>query len=165
MSKSLDDLKAGFAGESQAYNRYFNFAVQADREGFPQVAKLFRAAGIAERVHAGNHMRAMGEIKATAENIQAAIDGENYEVVTMYPEFIKDATAEENKKANTSFNWAWEVEKVHESLYRKALENLGKADESFDYYVCPVCGFTHEKNAPDKCPVCGTPGARFMKVE
>jgi rubrerythrin len=165
MSKSLDDLKAGFAGESQANQRYLNFATQADRDGYPQVAKLFRAAAASERVHAGNHMRAAGDIKTTAENLEVAIAGEHYEVVTMYPEFIKDAMQEENRKANTSFNWAWEVEKVHEALYTKAKENLGKEEESFDYYVCPVCGFTHERNAPDKCPVCGTPGARFQRIE
>ena len=165
MSKSLDDLKAAFAGESQANQRYLNFALQADRDGFPQVARLFRAAAAAEKVHAGNHMRAAGDIQATAENLQTAIAGENYEVATMYPAFMADAAADENKKANTSFNWAWQVEKVHEALYRKALEDLGKPEESFEYYVCPVCGFTHERNAPDKCPVCGTPGARFSKIE
>lgn len=165
MSKSAEDLKAAFAGESQANQRYLNFAKKAEDEGYPQVARLFRAAAAAERVHAANHLRAMEGIGSTAENLQTAIAGEHYEVVTMYPEFMKDAQAEENKRANTSFTWAWEVEKVHEQLYQKALENLGKEEETFDYYVCPVCGYTHERGAPDKCPVCGTPGARFQRVE
>lgn len=165
MSKSEEDLKAAFAGESQANQRYLNFAKKAEDEGYPQVAKLFRAAAAAEQVHAANHLRAMGGIGSTAENIQTAIAGEHYEVVTMYPEFMKDAQAEENKRANTSFTWAWEVEKVHEALYRQALENLGKGEETFDYYVCPVCGYTHERGAPDKCPVCGTPGSRFQRIE
>jgi len=165
MSQSLDDLRAAFAGESQASQRYLNFALQADKEGFPQVAKLFRAAAAAERVHAGNHMRAAGDVKTTLENLEASVAGENYEVVAMYPEFIQHATQEDNKKATTTFTWAREVEQVHEGLYRKAQETLGKETESFDYYVCPVCGFTHERNAPDKCPVCGTPGARFQKIE
>ena len=165
MTKTIEDLQAAFAGESQAHQRYQAFAKKAEDEGRTQVAKLFRAAAAAERVHAFNHFKAMDGILSTEENLKAAIAGENYEVVTMYPEFIADAEAEANKRAKTSFNWAWEVEKVHEDLYRKALENLGKSEETFDYYVCPVCGYTHERGAPDKCPVCGTPGTRYFKAE
>jgi len=164
MSKSVDDLKNAFAGESQANRRYLAFAKKADDEGHHLVAKLFRAAAHAETVHALNHLRALGEVKSTAENLQAAINGENYESVSMYPAFIKDAESDENRKALTSFNWALDVEKVHEELYRQALASLGKETEEYDYYVCPVCGFTHARNAPDKCPVCGTPGARFEKI-
>jgi rubrerythrin len=164
MSKSTDDLKAAFAGESQANRKYLAFAKKADEEGYPQVAKLFRAAAAAETVHAHNHFRALGEIKSTQENIGAAISGENYEVVTMYPDFIKDAEGENDKKALASFRWAWEVEKVHEALYRKALENLSAKGDAFDYYVCPVCGFTHEGSAPDKCPVCNTAGSKFERI-
>jgi rubrerythrin len=164
MSKTYEDLKAGFAGESQANRRYLAFAKKADEEGYPQVARLFRAAAAAETVHAHNHLAALGEIKATQENLQTAINGENYEVVSMYPGFIKDAEAENEKKALTSFRWAWEVEKVHEELYRKALAALDKPEETFDYYVCPVCGYTHEGSAPERCPVCNTPGKRFEKV-
>ena len=89
MSKTTDDLKAAFAGESQANRKYLAFAKKAEDEGYPQVARLFRAAAHAETVHAHNHLRALGEIKSTAENLQAAIGGENYEVVSMYPDFIK----------------------------------------------------------------------------
>ena len=119
---------------------------------------------MAEATHAANHLRALGEIKPTAENIQAAIDGESYEVVNMYPEFIQDAESEGVKRALTSFKWAWEVEKVHEGLYRKALENLGKDESVFDYYVCPVCGYTHEGPLEGKCPVCSTPAERFERI-
>jgi rubrerythrin len=164
MSKSLEDLAAAFAGESQARNKYMAFAKKAEEEGFPQVARLFRAAAYAEYIHAQNHFKAMAEIKSTAENLKAAISGENYEVVTMYPPFIQDAENEGNKRAKTSFEWAWQVEKTHEALYREALECLGKEDEAYDSYVCPVCGHTHKRGAPDKCPVCGTPGSRFEKV-
>ena len=164
MAKTFEDLKAAFAGESQANRKYTAFAKKADEEGFPQVARLFRAAAHAETVHALNHFRAMGEVKTTTDNLKAAIAGENYEVTSMYPEFISDAEAEGNKKALTTFRWAFEVEKVHELLYRKALEGLGQPGETFDYYVCPVCGYTHERGAPDKCPVCGTPGSRFEKI-
>ncbi len=164
MSKAMEDLAAAFAGESQARNKYLAFAKKADEEGYPQAARLFRAAAQAEFVHAQNHFKAMGEIKSTAENLQAAIDGEHYEVVTMYPPFIEDAKAEGARRAQTSFEWAWLVEQTHEALYRDALKCLEVEQESYDYYVCPVCGHTHPRSAPDKCPVCGTPGVRFEKV-
>jgi rubrerythrin len=165
MSKALDGLNTAFAGESMARNKYMAFAKKAEEEGYPQVARLFRAAAEAEFVHAQNHFRAMGEVKSTAENLQAAVGGENYEVVTMYPPFMADALAEGNKKAEITFKWAWEVEKVHEELYRGALESLGQGDEAFDYYVCPVCGYTHPRNAPDKCPICGTLGSKFNQIK
>ncbi len=164
MSKAMEDLAAAFAGESQARNKYLAFAKKADEEGYPQAARLFRAAAQAEFVHAQNHFKAMGEIKTTAENLQAAINGEHYEVVTMYPPFIEDAKAEGAKRAQTSFEWAWQVEKTHEALYTEALKCLQVEEAAYDYYVCPVCGHTHPRNAPDKCPVCGTPGARCEKV-
>jgi len=164
MSKTIDDLAAAFAGESQARNKYLAFAKKADDEGYAQAARLFRAAAQAELIHAQNHFKAMGEIKATAENLQAAINGEHYEVVSMYPPFIEDAKAEGARRAQTSFEWAWAVEKTHEALYREALECLQVQQESYDYYVCPVCGHTHPRNAPEQCPVCGAPGSRFEKV-
>ncbi len=165
MSKTIDDLKEAFAGESQASRRYTAFAKKAEQEGYPQVAKLFRAAARAETIHAINHLRALDGIGGTAENLKAAIAGENYEVVSMYPEFIRDAEAEMNKKARTSFFWAMEVEKIHEGLYRKALEALGSPASESEFYVCPSCGYTHEGPPPEKCPVCGTPGKKFELVE
>ena len=167
MSKVDDDLKAAFAGESQASRKYNSFARKAEQDGFPQVAKLFRAAALAETHHAYNHLRAMGGIDSTAENLQAAINGENYEVVNMYPEFINDAEAESIKKAVTTFRWAMEVEKGHEALYRKALEaaESGRDAPKVEYYVCPVCGNTHEGPMEGPCPVCGTPGERFERIE
>jgi rubrerythrin len=164
MGKTTEDLKAAFAGESQANRMYLAFSKQADEEGYAQAAKLFRAAAAAETVHALNHFRALGNVKSTAENLKSAIAGENHEVVTMYPEFIADAEREGEKKALASFKWAWEVEKVHETLYREALAGLGKEKEPFDYFVCQVCGYTHEEATPDKCPVCGAPASRFERV-
>ena len=164
MTKSIDDLKAGFAGESQANRKYTAFARKADAEGYSQVARLFRAAAAAETVHALNHFRVLGGVKTTRENLEAAIAGENYEVVTMYPEFIQDAEAEGNKAALHSFKDAWAVEKIHEQLYREALATLGQTTETFDYYVCPVCGYTVAKSAPERCPVCSTPGNKFEHV-
>ena len=167
MSKATDDLKAAFAGESQANRRYLAFAKKADDDGYPQIARLFRAAAAAETIHAHNHLRAVGGVLTTAENLQAAIAGENYEVVNMYPEFIRDAEAEGAKKALSSFRWAMEVEKVHERLYRAAAECLKAGTDAppVEYYVCPFCGYTHEGTPPDKCPVCGTPGSKFEMVK
>ena len=164
MSKTLDDLKAAFAGESQANRTYLAFAKQADKEGHVQVARLFRAAAAAETVHAHNHLNAMAGVATTKENLQAAISGESHEVLEMYPAMIQHAETEGHKKGLNSFKWAWEVEKTHEAMYRNAQANLGQAGETFDYYVCQVCGHTHEKGAPEKCPVCGAPASRFDRV-
>ena len=165
MSKVFDDLMAAFAGESQANRKYLAFAKKADEDGFPQVARLFRAAAAAETVHALTHFRTAEQVKTTEENLKAAIEGENYENTTMYPQFIKDAEEEQNPKALRSFNWANEAEKVHEMLYREALATLGKPGEEYDYYVCPVCGYTHKRSAPEKCPVCGAPGSKFEVIK
>ncbi len=167
MTKTLDNLQAAFAGESQANRKYTAFAQKADAEGYPQIARLFRAAAQAETVHALAHFRAMEGVGNTLTNLQAAIQGEHYEVAEMYPPFIQDAEAEGERRALRSFSYAWEVEKTHESLYREALALLeaGKKEEDeYDYYVCPVCGHTHKRNAPEVCPVCGAPGSRFEKV-
>ncbi len=164
MSKSVDDLKAAFAGESQANRRYLAFAKKAEDEGYPQVARLFKAAAAAETIHAFNHLRALGEVKSTAENIQAAINGEHYEATAMYPDFIADAEKDQDKKATATFRYAFPVEKMHEALYTKALATLSKDAPAAEYYVCPVCGATFEGSAPDRCPVCSTPGTRFEKI-
>lgn len=164
MSKSIEDLKAAIAGESQANQHYLAFARRAAEEGHHQVARLFRAVAKAEEIHAYNHMLALGDVKDTAENLKTAIAGENYEHTSMYPTFIEDTVAEDHKKAKLSFRWAQKVEMVHEELYTGALDTLGKAEEEFDYYVCPKCGHTHPKNAPDMCPVCGAPGSDYLRV-
>ncbi len=167
MSKSMENLAAAFAGESQANRKYLAFAEAADKEGYAQIAKLFRAAAHAETVHAINHLKTMGGVKSTLENLKEAISGENYEVMSMYPEFMQYAEQENEKRALSSFKKAYEVEKVHEALYRKALEGLEAGSdeaESYDYYVCPVCGYTHARTAPEKCPVCGVPAAKFEKI-
>jgi rubrerythrin len=165
MSKTNENLAAAFAGESQARNKYMAFAKKAEEEGYAQIARLFRAAAYAEFVHAVNHLRAMDGVKSTADNLQAAINGENYEVTSMYPPFIEEADLEGHKRAKTSFDWAWKVEQEHEILYRAALAGIQEtSDESYDYYVCPFCGHTHPRVAPDKCPVCGAPASKFEKV-
>jgi rubrerythrin len=164
---TLDDLKAAFAGESQASRKYMAFAGKADGEGLKQVARLFRAAAEAETVHARNHLEVMGGLKTTRDNLMAARDGEKYEFTEMYPVFIERAVAEKNVAAQTSFNFADAVEKVHHGLYVKALDSVaaGKPSGDFSYYVCQRCGNTVERNAPDKCPICGAAKKLFKKVE
>lgn len=160
--KSEKGLKEAFAGESQANRKYLAFAKQAEKDGFPQVAKLFRAAAEAETVHAHSHLRALGGIKTTKENLQEAIAGETHEFVSMYPQMISDAEGEGAAQALRSFKFANEVEKVHAGLYQKALDTLGTATEAFDYFVCPVCGHTVE--APETCMVCGAKGSSFFRI-
>jgi rubrerythrin len=162
-SQSEKNLREAFAGESQANRRYLAFAKKADEEGYKQVAKLFRAAAEAETVHAHAHLRALGGIKGTKENVQEAIAGETHEFKKMYPEFLTEAKQEGVKPAEISFDYANQVEKIHAALYEKALANLGK-NEAVDYYVCPVCGNTVEGKAPEECPICGTAGSKFVKV-
>lgn len=164
MSNTEKNLKEAFAGESQANRKYSAFAVKADKEGFAQAARLFRAAAAAEEVHAANHLRVLKGIKSTKENLQAAISGEDEEWEAMYPEMIKTAKAEGNKAAETSFHYASEVERIHSRLYRKLLGDLSQGQESFPYYVCPYCGNTVEKEAPGVCPICGAEGKLFMRV-
>ena len=164
---SLDSLKDAFAGESQANRKYLAFAKKADQDGFPQVAKLFRAAAEAETVHALAHLRAMDGIKSTAENLAAAIEGEGYEFQEMYPDFLDTAQAEGNKRAEISFKNALAVEELHHGLYGKALAAVeGGKDLAADaIFVCDVCGNTVFGSAPDKCPICGATKARFFEVK
>jgi rubrerythrin len=165
MTKTEGFLMEAFAGESQANRKYTVFAFQADKEGFSQAAKLFRAAAEAEAVHAANHLRALKAIKATKENLREAIAGETHEFKEMYPEMIAAAKAEGAKDAERSFNYANAVEEYHARLYHDMLEGLEDKKESYPYFVCPVCGMTVEKEAPGKCPVCGVKGSMFKKVE
>jgi len=166
MGKTMDNLAAAFAGESQANRKYLAFAQQADKEGFKQIAKLFRAAAAAETVHALGHFKAMGGIKDTKANLQAAVEGEGYEFKTMYPEFIAVAKEEGEKAALRMLEWANEVEEVHFGLYEQAAASLeagGDLPEE-EIYVCSVCGNTVSGPCPDKCSVCGVPGSKFDKI-
>jgi rubrerythrin len=162
-----DNLKAAFAGESQANRTYLAFAKKAEVDGLKQIAKVFRAAAEAETVHAHAHLRVMGGVKTTADNLQAAIEGEGYEFKEMYPSFLKQAEAEGDKGAVASFKFALAVEKVHHALYSKALETLksGKDLASARIWVCPICGNTVVgEHPPEKCDVCGAPAGKFFEV-
>jgi len=164
MSKTEQNLWAAFAGESQANRKYLAFAKQAEKEGHKRVAKLFRAAAEAETVHAHAHLGVLGGVKSTADNLKEAIAGETHEFKSMYPEMIAAAKADGNKNAERSFSYANAVEKIHADLYQKALDSLGK-EEDVTYWVCYVCGYTCEKEAPDKCPVCGAAKKVFCHVD
>lgn len=164
MSNTEKGLMEAFAGESQANRKYLAFAKKAEQEGYNQIAKLFRAAAEAETVHAHNHLKALGGIKGTKENLESAIKGETYEFESMYPPFIADAKLEGKAEAEKSFIWANEVEKIHAKLYKKALDNIGK-NEEVDYYVCGLCGNTVENEAPDTCPICGAKKQMFKKID
>jgi len=166
MAKTNENLKAAFAGESQANRMYLAFAKKADEEGLLQIAKLFRAAAEAETVHALNHLKVMAQVKSTVENLGTAVSGETYEFKKMYPDFIEEAKKEANKPAQLSFDYANKVEQIHANLYQKAIDSLkGKKDlPKADMYICPVCGNTFEGSTPDTCPICATPKEKFMKI-
>lgn len=164
MSKTDKNLMDAFAGESQANRKYLAYADKADKEGFPQAAKLFRAAAAAETIHAHAHLRNAGKIGDTMANLHDAMGGETYEFTSMYPQMIKDAEAEGKKAIQKYFEWVNEVEEVHAKLYKKAIDAQGKADD-VDYYICSVCGYTHEGPHSDKCPVCNANASAFFKVD
>jgi rubrerythrin len=164
MSRSEQNLMEAFAGESQANRKYLAYAKQAEKEGFKQVAKLFRAAAEAETVHAHSHLRTVGQVKSTMDNLRDAIAGESHEFKNMYPAMIQAAKEEGNKAAERSFTFANEVEKIHAQLYQNALDSLNNPVE-VDYYVCSVCGYTCENEPPEKCPVCSANSRAFSKVD
>ena len=157
------NLEAAFAGESQAHMKYTIFADKAEKEDYPEVARLFRAIAYAERVHATNHLRELGVIDNTAANLETAFNGENYENTEMYPAFDVVAKLQEEKRARRSIHYALEAEKIHEALYIEARESVlvGKDIASAPVFICPVCGHTIIGEAPDKCPVCGLPKAKY----
>jgi len=164
---TADNLKAAFAGESQANRKYLAFAKKAEADGFPQVARLFRAAAEAETVHAHAHLRVMKGVGGTVENLQAAIAGEGYEFQEMYPGFVKEAEAEKNAAAMTSFRNAMAVERTHHRLYGEALAAVkgGKDLPAAPVFICPICGHTEVGGAPDTCPVCGAKKDKFVEIK
>ena len=167
MGNTQENLGAAFAGESQANRRYLFFAEKAEKDGHPQVARLFRAIAEAETVHARNHLSTMGNIKSTEENLKEAIGGEHYEFTKMYPEFIEQAKSEGVKRAEATFDFANKVEKIHHTLYEKALQAVEGSQKLEDkpFFVCQVCGYTVAGAAPDKCPICQAPQSRFKQVD
>ena len=166
MSKTQEDLKAAFAGESQANRKYLAFAKAAEKEGKPNLAKLFLAAAEGETVHAHKHLANLSGVKSSAENLKEAIAGETYEIETMYPGFIADAQAEGEKAAEIGFMGANEVEKQHQRRFQQALEKIeaGEDIEALEYYICPICGNLFDGELPDNCPICKAAKASFYQI-
>ncbi|MFN2153041.1 MAG: rubrerythrin family protein [Anaerolineales bacterium] len=164
MATTQENLKEAFAGESQASQKYLAFAKKAEREGFPNVAKLFRTASAAEQIHAEGHLKAMDEVDSTAENLQAAIDGETHEFTEMYPPMLEQAEAE-GHKAQRMFKYASKAEAVHAEIYKMALEAVQRGEDFAEtFYLCPVCGYIELGAPPESCPVCGSKGKAFIQV-
>jgi rubrerythrin len=164
---TTENLQDAFAGESQANRKYLAFAKKAEADGYPQVAKLFRAAAEAETVHAHAHLRAMGGIKDTASNLEAAIAGEGFEFQEMYPNYVAEAEAEGNRRAISTFKNALDVEEIHHGLYAQALAAVKAGNDlpGARVFVCDVCGNTVYGEPPERCPVCGVSHTRFFEVE
>ena len=165
MSKTLENLKSAFAGESQANRKYLAFADKAEKDGKPGVAKLFRAAAAAETIHAHAHLRLMKGVGSTEENLKAAISGETYEFEKMYPEMMEDAKAEGENATLRYFGFANEAEKIHAELYTRALEAGDDVFSEAEFYICSVCGHTRDGEPTDKCPICGAAPKAYAKVD
>jgi rubrerythrin len=165
MPTTQENLATAFAGESQANRKYLAFAKKADQEGFPQVAKLFRAAADAETIHALGHLNNMGGVGSTLQNLEAAVAGETYEFTDMYPPMLAQAE-KEGHKSRVMFGFATKAEKVHAELFQQALAALksGADLSQMDVYLCPFCGDLEFGKAPDKCPICGAPAAKYQKI-
>jgi rubrerythrin len=165
--KKMTEKNVGdaFAGESQAHMKYLIFARKAEEENKPNIARLFRAVSFAEQVHATGHFKVLGNLGDTVENLQAAVEGENFEVEEMYPAYDAVAKLQGEKDAIRSIHYAIEAEKIHAAMYLEARQAAkeGKDAELGAIHICPVCGYTVEGNAPDSCPVCGVAGSKFVK--
>ena len=162
MSDTIKNLKEAFAGESQANQKYRAFAKKAEQDGFSNVARLFRATAEAERIHAEGHLKALNGIGSTADNLQAAIDGETYEFEEMYPPMLEQAVTEEHK-AKRMFKYAPEAEAVHAKLYKLALEAVKQGkDIEADFFLCPVCGYVEFGIPTEPCPICGAKPEKFV---
>lgn len=162
MPTTDENLQTAFAGESQANRKYLAFAEKADKEGFSNIAKLFRATAQAETLHAMGHLKALGGIKSTAENLEAAVGGETYEFTQMYPPMLEQAEKEDHK-AKRMFRMALEAEKVHAALYTKAAEAVKEGkDLDVQVYLCPVCGNIEFGKPETDCPICGVSADKYL---
>jgi rubrerythrin len=163
--KTQENLATAFAGESQANRKYLAFARQAEKEGYGQIARLFRAAAEAETLHALAHLGNMGGVGTTLENLEKAVAGETYEFTEMYPPMVEQAKAE-GHRAKTMLDFASRAEKVHAGLFAQALEALraGKDLAQMEVFLCPVCGHLEFGVPPERCPICGAAKAKYQKV-
>jgi len=160
-----ENLKEAFAGESQANQKYRAFAKRAEKEGFLNIAKLFRTAAEAERIHAEGHLHSLDGIGSTVDNLKAAINGETFEYTEMYPPMHDQAVKDEHK-SQRMFKYALEAEKIHADLYKLALEaaQQGKDLDVGEIYLCPICGHIEFGKPEANCPICGTLASKYVKV-
>jgi len=164
MTTTLDHLKEAFAGESQANQKYRAFAKKAEQDGLPNIARLFRTTAEAERIHAEGHLKSMDGIGSTAENLQAAIDGETHEFTEMYPPMFQQAEAD-GHKAKRMFGYAVEAEAVHAKLYKMTLEAAKEGkDLDVEFYLCPICGYIEVGKPTEACPICNTKPEKFVQI-
>ena len=158
-----ENLKAALAGESQAHIKYLAYSAQSEKAGKPNIARLFGAIAYAEQVHATNHLKELGGIGDTVSNLQAAIDGEAFEVDEMYAAFLAVAELQNEKGAKRSMRYAVEAEKIHADMYGDA-KTAAEAGEDMaigEVYICPKCGFSHIGDLPERCPVCKLKSENF----
>jgi rubrerythrin len=165
MPTTQENLAVAFAGESQANRKYVAFARQAEKDGYPQIARLFRAAADAETLHALGHLQNMGGVGSTLENLKAAVAGETHEFTEMYPPMVQQALAE-GHRARHVLGFANAAEKVHAGLFAQALAALESGADlaRMDVYLCPVCGDLEFGEPPERCPICGAPASKYQKV-
>jgi len=176
---TASNLKSAFAGESQAHMRYLIYGDKAEKDGFPSVARLFRAIAYAEQVHATNHFQQLRNawgatltvagagfgLGSTAENLEVAIGGEEFEVNEMYPVYKAGAELQEEKGALRSFDWALQAERIHAAMYKeaKAAVEAGKDYDIGPVYICSLCGHTVEGEAPERCPICNAEREKYRQ--
>jgi len=160
-----ENLKAAFAGESQAFQKYTAFARRAEQDGLPNIAKLFRTTAQAERIHAEGHLKALEAVGTSVDNLRAAIGGETYEFEEMYPPMLQQAETEAHK-GKRMFKYAVQAEEVHARIYALALEAAqeGKDMAQAEFYLCPVCGYIELGRPSEECPICGTKAGKFTVV-
>jgi rubrerythrin len=166
MPSTKENLKTAFAGESQANQKYLAFAKKAERDGFPNIARLFRTTAEAERIHAEGHLKSLEGVGSTLDNLEAAIAGETYEFREMYPPMLEQAEKDGHKAARM-FKYAVSAEEVHARLYKMAMEAVknGKDLDVSEFYLCPVCGYIEFGKPPEKCPICGALASKFVRVQ
>ncbi len=159
------NLQNAFSGESQAHMKYLIFSDVAEKEGKPNIARLFRAIAYAEEVHAKNHLKVLGGVGNTLENLGVAVGGETFEVEEMYPVYNNDAKLQGEKEAETSTHYAMEAEKIHAKMYERAKKVVANGEDIDlnDVYICCVCGYTVEGEVPEHCLVCGVKREKFKK--
>jgi len=179
-SRTVIDLEDALNGEATATAKYAAFAEQAAKDGFPQIEALFEATSKAESIHVKNHQNALHnigvkdyqpkvdafQVKTTAENLQAAVAGEEYEFKYMYPPYMRDAENDYQDEALLSFKYARSAEISHAQLYSKMLAGI-KTPKALStvFLVCPTCGMVYSEQRTNPCELCNSQPDKFIRFE